>query len=295
MLRYFFLVILWVHYHSSSDGCDAFQTTHVVPPNIHTTTIPHRRPPIIFTTTWHPPPSFPQPLLQRRMVAVLPPDLDVATTVTTERSTESVKSSFVRTKEECHPMIRIGNDEQEKIVNLYGIWCLFVSLMTFPIWIVAMTLVSAWTTNQHNTSSSSSSSSSASSDTDAPVNDTTSTTSRSLLFVDPHWAMFDTTGKLWAKVWLFCTQSYPTISGGPIQPHVGLSSSSSSSTETTSTNNNAACLYVANHASWLDIPILCTVLDPVFKFIAKGELRNVPGIGQQLHGVRTILLLVLFL
>ena len=179
-------------------------------------------------------------------------------------------------------MIRIGNDEQEKIVNLYGIWCLFVSLMTFPIWIVAMTLVSAWTTNQHNTSSSSS----ASSDTDA-------TTSRSLLFVDPHWAMFDTTGKLWAKVWLFCTQSYPTISGGPIQPHVGLSSSSS--TETTSTNSNAACLYVANHASWLDIPILCTVLDPVFKFIAKGELRNVPGIGQQLHGVRTILSLVLFL
>ena len=46
------------------------------------------------------------------------------------------------------------------------------------------------------------------------------------------------------------------------------------------------CLYVANHASWLDIPVLCTVLDPVFKFIAKGELGQVPCIGQQLNGVR---------
>ena len=115
---------------------------------------------------------------------------------------------------------------------------------------------------------------------------------------DPQYAIFDTTGKLWAKVWLYLTNSYPTISGGPIQPHilpsqqVVSSSSSSSSTDTTTYSNNSlmtngACLYVANHASWLDIPILCTVLDPVFKFIAKGELRPVPGIGQQLHGVRS--------
>ena len=35
-----------------------------------------------------------------------------------------------------------------------------------------------------------------------------------------------------------------------------------------------------------DIPVLCTVLDPVFKFIAKGELSKVPCIGTQLSGVR---------
>lgn len=30
-------------------------------------------------------------------------------------------------------------------------------------------------------------------------------------------------------------------------------------------------LIVANHASWLDIPVLCTAVDGPFKFIAKGE------------------------
>eukprot|EP00591_Stephanopyxis_turris_P016866 CAMPEP_0195542402 /NCGR_PEP_ID=MMETSP0794_2-20130614/51587_1 /TAXON_ID=515487 /ORGANISM="Stephanopyxis turris, Strain CCMP 815" /LENGTH=206 /DNA_ID=CAMNT_0040676535 /DNA_START=496 /DNA_END=1116 /DNA_ORIENTATION=- len=50
------------------------------------------------------------------------------------------------------------------------------------------------------------------------------------------------------------------------------------------------CLYVANHASWLDIPILCTVLDPVFKFISKGELRDLPCIGDQLVGGKHMLI-----
>jgi Acyltransferase len=88
---------------------------------------------------------------------------------------------------------------------------------------------------------------------------------------DPHRALYDTTGKIWSKSWLTLSNSMPTFSGHVDQLQVG----------------NGPCLYVANHASWLDIPILCTVLDPVFKFIAKGELRGVPCIGQQLVGVRT--------
>jgi 1-acyl-sn-glycerol-3-phosphate acyltransferase len=40
----------------------------------------------------------------------------------------------------------------------------------------------------------------------------------------------------------------------------------------------------------VDIPVLCTVLDPVFKFIAKGELAKVPCIGTQLSGGEHILI-----
>jgi hypothetical protein len=87
---------------------------------------------------------------------------------------------------------------------------------------------------------------------------------------DPNRSLYDTTGKLWAKSWLTLSNSMPTFSG-----HI----------EHIQQQGGGPCLYVANHASWLDIPILCTVLDPVFKFIAKGELRGVPCIGQQLVGV----------
>ena len=86
---------------------------------------------------------------------------------------------------------------------------------------------------------------------------------------DPNRAIYDGTGKVWSRVWLALTISTPTLSGDVGRLREG----------------QGACLYVANHASWLDIPVLCTVLDPVFKFIAKGELGKVPCIGQQLTGV----------
>ena len=86
---------------------------------------------------------------------------------------------------------------------------------------------------------------------------------------DPHRAIYDGTGKIWSKAWLTMTGSFPTVSGDVERLKAG----------------HGPCLYVANHASWLDIPILCTVLDPVFKFIAKGELSKVPCIGEQLSGV----------
>ena len=89
--------------------------------------------------------------------------------------------------------------------------------------------------------------------------------------LDPHRSFYDTTGKIWAKAFLTLTNSFPTFSG-----------------DIERLNDNSgqkACLYVANHASWLDIPVLCTILSPLFKFIAKGELLKVPCIGKQLSGV----------
>mmetsp|Transcript_3501 Transcript_3501/g.4743 ORF Transcript_3501/g.4743 Transcript_3501/m.4743 type:complete len:392 (-) Transcript_3501:208-1383(-) len=91
---------------------------------------------------------------------------------------------------------------------------------------------------------------------------------------DPNRALYDGTGKVWSKVFLNMIFSYPEITGDV----EGLK------------EREGACLYVANHASWLDIPVLCTVLDPVFKFISKAELTSVPCIGQQLTGGKHILI-----
>lgn len=91
--------------------------------------------------------------------------------------------------------------------------------------------------------------------------------------IDPHKAFYDNVGKVWSKAFLSLTNSYPTLSGDADALAA----------------DRGPCLYVANHASWLDIPLLCTILDPVFKFIAKSELVHVPCIGQQLAGVRKII------
>ena len=91
---------------------------------------------------------------------------------------------------------------------------------------------------------------------------------------DPDRSLYDKTGKIWSKVWLSMNDSYPTLSGDTERLKVKEGEFQGES-----------CLFVANHASWLDIPVLCTALAPVFKFIAKGELRDVPCIGQQLIGV----------
>merc|ERR1711957_314963 len=92
---------------------------------------------------------------------------------------------------------------------------------------------------------------------------------------DPNRSFFDKLGKIWSKVWLFLIGSYPTQSGNvDILKGKGI----------------GPCLYVANHGSWLDIPIVCTVVEPVFKFIAKSDLKVVPGIGRQLSGGNHILI-----
>jgi len=41
-------------------------------------------------------------------------------------------------------------------------------------------------------------------------------------------------------------------------------------------------LYVSNHASWFDIPLVAQVIPNTFKFIAAAELQGLPLVGQQL-------------
>lgn len=154
------------------------------------------------------------------------------------KAVDILNESFILSPEEVKPIITIGKGNKEKIVNGFGLVALGVSLVTGPIWMMAMMVVDKLAAMDEN--------------------------------FDPNKAMFDYTGKIWSRVWLMLTSCYPSISGDidGIREREG------------------ACLYVANHASWLDIPILCTVLDPVFKFIAKSQLEKVPCIGQQLKGVR---------
>ena len=146
-----------------------------------------------------------------------------------------LQTTFALADDEIRPLIKLG--KANKVINAFGLWCMFVSLLTGPIWSAAMFLLHKL--NQMNPD------------------------------LDPVKALYDKSGKIWAKTWLTLTNSFPTASGDLSRLQEG----------------QGACLYVANHASWLDIPVLCTVLDPVFKFIAKGELRTVPCIGQQLVGV----------
>jgi 1-acyl-sn-glycerol-3-phosphate acyltransferase len=91
---------------------------------------------------------------------------------------------------------------------------------------------------------------------------------------DENRAKFDYSGKIWCRTYLRLVDSYPEIAGDV-----------SRLKDKESGGYVGACLFVANHASFLDIAVLCTVLDPVFKFIAKDSLVKFPGVGKQLVGV----------
>jgi len=151
--------------------------------------------------------------------------------------------SYILSREQVKPLITLKEGTpKEKVINSFGLLTLFISMITGPVWMMAMMLVDAVCKANED--------------------------------LDPNRAFFDGTGKIWSKVWLGLSNSYPTITGEVEALRAG----------------HGPCLYVANHASWLDIPVLCTVLDPVFKFIAKSELENVPCIGQQLKGGKHILI-----
>jgi 1-acyl-sn-glycerol-3-phosphate acyltransferase len=152
-------------------------------------------------------------------------------------------------RSEIHPIIKLKEGEpKEKFVNAHGLYCILVTIILNPIWAVAMWI------------------------TDAVC--------KAFPDLDPNRAFYDYTGKVWSRLWLTVTDSYPTISGDVDRIRIPKNEEDSL----------GACLFVANHSSWLDIPILCTVLDPVFKFIAKGELKSIPCIGQQLVGGNHIMI-----
>eukprot|EP00970_Alexandrium_tamarense_P018387 scaffold13332_cov275-Alexandrium_tamarense.AAC.3 len=91
-------------------------------------------------------------------------------------------------------------------------------------------------------------------------------------------------GKVWCRVYLTLVDSYPEIAGDVERLKNKKSLLGDGGGE------NQACMYVANHASFLDIAVLCCVLDPVFKFIAKDSLKKFPGVGKQLRGGEHVLI-----
>ncbi len=154
-----------------------------------------------------------------------------------------LQKSFLLSNEEVNPLIVFNKKSgKEKCLNAYGVVVILASIITLPVWWIAMTV--------------------------------TESICNAFPDLDPNRAVYDNTGKIWAKLFLTMINSYPSISGDM--------------TYVSDPNQQKGCLYVANHASWFDIPVLCTVLNPVFKFIAKGELLGVPCIGKQLVGVSTL-------
>lgn len=151
-------------------------------------------------------------------------------------------TTAVLTDEEVNPILKFGSGDDQKIVNVWGLWCVAVTLITCPFWYLAMKIIGAISESNED--------------------------------FDPDRSLYDHTGKVWSKIWLFMANSYPEVTGDLDQIK----------------KDNGACLYVANHASWLDIPIVCTVLHPVFKFISKGSLKSLPCIGDQLVGGHHILI-----
>ena len=101
---------------------------------------------------------------------------------------------------------------------------------------------------------------------------------------------FDKVGKIWCQVYLSLTNCYPIIDGdvGRLGDTVHGSNNKNNNHRGSGhrgDGGNGPCLFVANHASFLDIAVLFCVLDPTFKFIAKDSLKKFPGVGRQLVGV----------
>lgn len=159
-----------------------------------------------------------------------------------------LSKSFKMSDDETAPLVCFNKGSgKEKCINSFGMLHVLATITTLPIWWLSMSV------------------------TDAICN--------AFPDLDPNRAFYDKTGKIWSKIYLSMTDSFPTQSG-EIQ-------------QLKDDSDPKPCLYVANHASWLDIPVLCTVLSPVFKFIAKGELLGVPCIGKQLRGVSFVIIVLL--
>mmetsp|Transcript_35265 Transcript_35265/g.35924 ORF Transcript_35265/g.35924 Transcript_35265/m.35924 type:complete len:309 (-) Transcript_35265:98-1024(-) len=88
---------------------------------------------------------------------------------------------------------------------------------------------------------------------------------------DPNGVRIDSLGRIWGRMILF-PHSAPRITGKNNIP-----------------NKNETCIYIANHKSWLDVPMIGGYLPPM-KFVAKRELIKVPFIGQALVWGRHILI-----
>jgi len=158
------------------------------------------------------------------------------------------EKSHVLSIEEISPIFQFANKKGNlKVVNLFGLYNLFIIVITIPFWLLAMEVLQR-------------------------LGD-------SIDGFDDDRSKFDYSGKMWCRTYLRLVDSYPEIAGDV-----------SRLKDKTEGGYGGACLFVANHASFLDIAVLCTVLDPVFKFIAKDSLAKFPGVGKQLVGGEHILI-----
>ena len=185
---------------------------------------------------------------------------------TTTATTQQQESSYVLTTSQMKPLFTFTKNSKQKILNATGLYHLFILVLTMPIWIVSMEILQR-------------------------LGDT-------LEGFDDNREKFDYAGKIWCRVYLSLVDCYPEIYGDVNRLKMKDSSTYQQKTvdgvedeNVDESGSNGACLFVANHASFLDIAVLCCVLDPVFKFIAKDSLAKFPGVGKQLVGVSFSLLL----
>ena len=163
--------------------------------------------------------------------------------LSTSQQSKQVEQSHVLTIEEMSPIFQWTNSKgKTKVLNLYGLYNLFIIAATLPFWLLSMEILQR-------------------------LGD-------SIEGFDDNRAKFDYSGKIWCRTYLRLVDSYPELAGDV-----------SRLKDKENGGYGGACLFVANHASFLDIAVLCTVLDPVFKFIAKDSLVKFPGVGKQLLGV----------
>lgn len=86
--------------------------------------------------------------------------------------------------------------------------------------------------------------------------------------------LFDWTGKAWSRVNMQVGGCAPSVVTG--LEHLP--------------KEGEACLIVANHASWFDIPLMGQLISSTYKFVAAEALKDLPLVGQQLRGGKHILI-----
>lgn len=163
-------------------------------------------------------------------------------------------STHVLELDQLKPYLSFRKNGRLKVLNGTGLRHLGVILLTMPLWVLAMEVVH-WLGD-------------------------------ALEDFDGDRSAFDYTGKLWCRSYLMLTNCYPEIAGDVSRLRSGRARTGSAAAE----GDEKAVMFVANHSSFLDIAVLCCVLDPVFKFIAKDSLEKFPGVGRQLVGGEHVLL-----
>lgn len=190
-------------------------------------------------------------------VSTASPAVTPVSAAVTSSSFPQSSTSHVLTIDEMNPILKFEKNGKPKVLNLTGLYHLAVIVLSMPIWLAAMETLhwlgeKSKEKNQKN--------------------------AEGINLFDPNRAKFDYSGKLWCRTYLAMTDCYPQIAGDVAR------------LRSDGNEQRGACLFVANHASFLDIAVLCCVLDPVFKFIAKDSLKKFPGVGKQLVGGEHVLI-----